>query len=186
MAIEHPPLPKRRPTRPFGIKPIEADGTTLESEFIYKANHREYADDDEAGRAVIARVIRNTRLLGYATAEIADIFGVSESTVDNWRKTYPALQAAWTEGGTLADTRVARAMFKRAVGYQYPEQKGMKVVPPDPAAGQYWLNNRQPQLWKTASQVTGRGGMDYPPPPSIHVTVVDSPPRNTPLIGRQG
>ena len=179
-------LPKRRkPTRPFGMQPMKGDGIPLDGArpaslgHISKYRQGEYADGE--ARLVIDRIVKNMRLLGYGGHEIAHCLGIGERTLDGWLKEFPSLRDAWDEGGDIADAVVARALYKRAVGYQYSEQKGMRVVPPDPAACQYWLNNRQKQLWQTSTNITGLpAGTDFPPP-SIHVHVVDSPPRS-PLI----
>lgn len=143
------------------------------------------------------KIARNMRMLGYSQEEIAEVIGVSTQAIRDWLVTYESFARAWEEGGPIADAKVTRAMYKRAVGYSHPDVKifhgldGTTVVPftkhypPETPAIQYWLGNRQPKLWKSLSSValTGADGKDLPAaPPSISVMVIQSPHRQRPMI----
>ena len=66
-------------------------------------------------------------------------------------------------GRSLADGKVAHGLYSRAVGYSYESTRvllhcGEPVavrhtvhLPPDVRAGIFWLRNRRPQQWRTAS-----------------------------------
>jgi hypothetical protein len=81
--------------------------------------------------------------------------------------------SALVVGKEEADQRMIRSIYQRGVGYDYDAVKifmpaGAKSpiyapyvehVPPDPAAGMFWLKNRQPDKWRDVHQlehVTGK------------------------------
>jgi len=99
--------------------------------------------------------------LGATDIEIADFFEVSPSTVKLWKSTHPDFAAALRVGKDVADERVARSLFNRAVGYSYEAVKIFKCkdedptivpyrehVPPDVTACIFWLKNRRPEAWR--------------------------------------
>ena len=74
--------------------------------------------------------------LGATDAEIADFFGVVESTINLWKLEYPEFSESVKRGKILADAEVAYSFHKRATGYKYDEvtyeklaesESGMKV-----------------------------------------------------------
>jgi hypothetical protein len=110
-------------------------------------------------RSDYCELARNYCLLGATNAELASFFGVAPRTIDNWIAAQPAFAAAVKEARVLADARVARCLYERAVGYQ---QKVERTVlhqgkerhltdtihhPPDTRACIFWLRNRQPRQW---------------------------------------
>ena len=70
----------------------------------------------------------------------------------------------------VADARVERSLYNRAVGYTFDsvkimQDKGRPVVvpyrehvPPDPGAGFNWLKNRRPEEWRDRRELTGANG----------------------------
>ncbi|MFZ3193699.1 MAG: hypothetical protein WA154_10915 [Moraxellaceae bacterium] len=112
--------------------------------------------------------------LGATDAELADFFGVSESTLNNWKKAHPGFLESLKKGKTLSDAEVADKLFKRATGYEHPEDDirtvseggGMsKIVitptikhyPPDTGAAIFWLKNRQPSKWRDKVESEDKG-----------------------------
>jgi DNA-binding XRE family transcriptional regulator len=97
---------------------------------------------------------------GKTEDQIAEIIGVSRTTLNNWKGKHPELLYAVREARQVADELVEAALFARAVGYSHPEQKVfqyegqiithemVKHYPPDTAAASFWLRNRQPKRWK--------------------------------------
>lgn len=99
-------------------------------------------------------------LLGATDKFLADCFGVTEQTVNNWKKDHPSFFESLKRGKEVADAKVAEALFQRATGYEH-EADDIKAVngaivitptikryPPDPTAMIFWLKNRQPKLWR--------------------------------------
>ena len=108
---------------------------------------------------------RKLCLLGATDKEMADFFGVSVSTVDNWKKDIPEFLGALKEGKVLADVDVANSLYQRATGYEWIEEQAIKIkvsqyeekvevvevrksVPPDTTAGIFWLKNRRKADWR--------------------------------------
>ena len=58
-------------------------------------------------------------LAGATNQDLADTFEVGHSTVDNWLKKHPEFAQSVKRGRALADGRVARGLYSRAIGYTY-------------------------------------------------------------------
>lgn len=98
-------------------------------------------------------------LLGHKDAEIARVIGVTQKLFSNWQDRYPELTQALQDGRDLADAKVARSLYERALGYSHPDvhisaYQGditvtsiTKYYPPDTAAAVAWLRNRQKERW---------------------------------------
>ena len=101
-------------------------------------------------------------LLGATEKEMAEIFNISEQTLNLWKKTHPELIEEISRGKTAADSDVAVSTYKRALGYSH---KAVKIFadpktgritkvpyteryPPDTPAAKFWLTNRQRDKWK--------------------------------------
>ncbi len=112
-------------------------------------------------------------LLGAIDVEMSDFFGVSEVTLNAWKKKYPKFLKSLSDGKIKADAQVASSLYKKANGYDYEEDKsyitkdGVKVdytdtkhYPPDTKACEHWLNNRRRQNWKNKqeTELTGANG----------------------------
>lgn len=195
---------------------VALDSDVYGDESVYLYDPGEHTEEPEEGpltglgkfgkpllyRVSYNKLVRNMRMLGFTVREVAATLGVSEPTILHWRHTYPAFQQAWTEGGIGADGKVARAMFKRAVGYKHPavrifNNEGRPLYadftqhyPPDTAAGSFWLTNRQREYWRQGSTLalTGPNGKELKTtPPSLNVMVVQYERRKTgTTIDQQG
>jgi hypothetical protein len=111
-------------------------------------------------------------LLGATDKEMADFFGVAESTFNLWKKEHEEFSESLKKGKLLADANVANKLYQRALGYSHPEDKifndngepmivpTIKHYPPDPTAAIFWLKNRKPQEWrdKRETELTGADG----------------------------
>lgn len=103
-------------------------------------------------------------------------FDVSVSEVVKWRMKFPEFARACEVGGELANKAVKRALYNRAVGYDYDAVKifqyeGVPVVepfvqhvPPDIGAIKYWLENMDSDNWasKTETKHSGKVSTDGP------------------------
>lgn len=99
-------------------------------------------------------------LLGATDKELADFFGVAESTLNKWKVDYPEFSEALNRGKVEADARVAQSLYHRALGYEHPDTDirvvngeivitpTIKRYPPDTAAAIFWLKNRQRGKWR--------------------------------------
>lgn len=59
---------------------------------------------------------------GADDKQLARVFGVSEATINNWKKHYPELLESIKKGKDVFDTQVVeKSLLKRALGYKYTE-----------------------------------------------------------------
>ncbi|WP_320533654.1 helix-turn-helix domain-containing protein [Robbsia andropogonis] len=98
--------------------------------------------------------------LGATDKEMADFFGVTEQTVNNWKNDFPEFFESIKKGKILADAEVADRLYQRAIGYNHPaskffmfqgtviEREYVEHYPPDTAAAFIWLKNRQRDKWR--------------------------------------
>jgi hypothetical protein len=102
-------------------------------------------------------------LLGLTDAQMAKILGVSEVTFNDYKKKHPEFLKSLTRGKEEADGKVAKAMYKRALGLTITEEaltrdgevvSLKKELPPDTAAAKHWLANRQRNLWANNGETT--------------------------------
>ncbi|QNA83066.1 helix-turn-helix domain-containing protein [Sphingomonas sp. So64.6b] len=107
--------------------------------------------------------IRQARELyaqGLTDRELAAVFGVCRTTIFRWRAAYPEFAEATKLGKEVADDRVERALYERAIGY---EEEAVRIYHPadaeepvivrykrevraDTTAALQWLRAR-PGIW---------------------------------------
>jgi len=113
---------------------------------------------------------------GMTLKQCADVFGVNETTVQDWLKNDKRFEDAWMRGRVHPDHLVEQALFRRAVGYQIEEvvqeknavgivtkeKRTLREIAPSEIACFFWLKNRLPHLWQERVQhdVTFRDLMD--------------------------
>ena len=113
-----------------------------------------------------AEQARKLCLLGATDANLADFFGVVESTINNWKIANPEFLESLKAGKMLADAVVAESLYHRATGYSHQEEKvfnnggeivtyeSVKHYAPDPTSAIFWLKNRQPDKWREKQEHT--------------------------------
>ena len=112
------------------------------------------------------QLAENYALLGATDAEMADFFGVSEQTLNTWKKRYPEFLESLKKGKAVADANVASRLYSRAIGYdakatKFATNEGkitdkveyIEHYPPDTTAAIFWLKNRQPGKWRDKKEV---------------------------------
>ncbi len=109
--------------------------------------------------------------LGATDKDLADFFEVSINTVENWKANEEFL-GSLKSGKDVADDRVERSLYQRAVGYTYDAvhfssfqgavtaTQYREHVPPDVTAQIFWLKNRRRDEWrdKLDHELTGKDG----------------------------
>ena len=102
-------------------------------------------------------------LLGLSDSQMANILGITEQTFNNWKTEHPMFFESLTQGKENADGKVAKAMYKRALGLTIIEEaltkdgqivQLKKELPPDTPAAKHWLANRQRRLWANNGEST--------------------------------
>jgi len=128
--------------------------------------------------------------LGGTMQDVARALHVHLATVYRWREQHPELSEALKETKALADGKVERSLYQRAIGYDYEEVEETTIVEvvvnaegkverpgkarrkvtkkravPDVTAQIFWLKNRKPAEWRDTAirEHTGAGGgpIDY-------------------------
>jgi hypothetical protein len=110
--------------------------------------------------------------LGATDRELADFFGVAESTLNLWKVQHSEFSESLKVAKEQADQRVERSLYQRAVGYSHPDVHVSnfqgevtltpltKIYPPETVACIFWLKNRKAAEWrdKVETELTGKGG----------------------------
>lgn len=116
----------------------------------------------------------NYCLLGAINDELAEFFDVSPSTIDNWIARHADFRDAVRRGRVIADSRVARGLYDRAIGYDREVERPVVLggelksvtstvhYPPSVQACIFWLRNRRRRTWSDP-------GRDAPNDPSTPV-----------------
>ncbi len=106
---------------------------------------------------IAERLCRN----GATDPEVAEILGICVRTLYRWRNEHEAFALALRAGKELADDRVERALYQRAVGYTATAQRVVTRrghaepvvvsyevhIPADVRAATLWLAIRRPTPW---------------------------------------
>lgn len=111
--------------------------------------------------------------LGATDLELASILGVSVPTIKKWQVTNEQFSFACRVGGDMADARVERALFQRAIGGtrkgtreattkdgDVVELEWSEEVLPDVAASSRWLEARKRKDWGVKSVHTHEGEIE--------------------------
>lgn len=118
---------------------------------------------------------------GLTDKQIASNMGITEQTLNVWKKNYPSLFESLKRGKVVVDIQVENALLKRALGYSYDEVTKERVLDYDPSTGQivgshmevtktvrkevqgdttaqiFWLKNRRPEQWRDKRDVSVEG-----------------------------
>ena len=103
--------------------------------------------------------------LAATNKQIALYFNVGENTIDNWLVKHEDFAAARRRGGIEADVKVARALFQRAIGYEFEETEAIRTLngdfitkihkkrmAPNVTAQMNWLKTRQREIWAVSPE----------------------------------
>lgn len=122
-------------------------------------------------RKELAHQARTLCRFGATDVDLAEAFGVTEVTINRWKKSHPEFREALELGKPEADALVERALFERAIGWSHRAVKIMAVsggkdagttieeipyierFPPDVVAAIFWLKNRKPGEWRDKQQI---------------------------------
>lgn len=124
--------------------------------------------------------------LGATDQEMADFFEIEVRTLYRWKHDHPEFCQALKSGKEVADERVERSLYQRAIGYEQEEVKifmpsGAEKpvyapfrakVAPDTTAAIFWLKNRRRDQWRDKVETEHSGTVQV----SRLETVVVHPP----------
>ena len=116
---------------------------------------------------------------GLTDEQLADKIGITATTLYDWKNKYPEISEALKRGKEVVDIEVENALLKRALGYEYTEERGevskengkksvkttqtVKHVPPDVTAQIFWLKNRKSAVWRDKQQLEHSGSVNVNP-----------------------
>lgn len=119
-----------------------------------------------------AKQAKKLALLGATDQEMADFFEVDVRTIYRWKHDHDAFCQALKAGKDVADERVERSLYQKAIGYEQDEVKIFMPggasepvyapfrakIAPDTTAAIFWLKNRRSKDWrdKTEQEVSGQ------------------------------
>jgi len=125
---------------------------------------------------------------GWTDREVADFFGVNYQTILNWVAACPEFARVRKDSKEVADERVERSLYERALGYEIETEKVFHTkdtgivramtrthIPAEVTAQRYWLENRQRGKWRNRQEITGADGSplveagDAPKRPTIEI-----------------
>lgn len=119
------------------------------------------------------RLAKHVCRLGATDQELAATLGRDVATVKRWMVTFEAFSHACKVGGDLADARVERGLYSRAVGSvrsgtreqvtkdgDVVELHWTEEVLPDTAAASRWLESRKRKDWGLKSIVEHQGELE--------------------------
>ena len=108
---------------------------------------------------------------GLTDEQLAEKMGIGARTLYDWKLKYPQISQALKKGKEVVDIQVENALLKRALGYEFQEERversskdGVKVVqtikhiPPDTTAQIFWLKNRRPNRWRDKPEPASADG----------------------------
>lgn len=123
--------------------------------------------------------------LGATDDNLADFFDVSVRTISRWKVEHEEFCQALKAGKDVADDRVERSLYQKAVGCEIDAVKIFmpagssepvyapyrERLPPDTTACIFWLKNRRKEQWRDKQDVehTGKDGAALVP--IINVTI---------------
>lgn len=128
-------------------------------------------------------------VLGATDQEIADFFEIDVRTVYRWKHDHEAFCQALKAGKEVADERVERSLYQKAIGYEQDEVKifmpGGASAPvyapfrakiaPDTTAAIFWLKNRRSQEWRDKQDHEHSGPNGAPIETRSTISLADAP-----------
>ena len=134
---------------------------------------------EEFGRPTLykpeyAKQAEKLAVLGATDKEFADFFEVDVRTIYRWKHAHDDFCQALKAGKEVADARVERSLYQKAIGYEQDEVKifmqsnspdpiyapFIAKVAPDTTAAIFWLKNRKPEEWRDKTERDNRNTHD--------------------------
>jgi len=133
----------------------------------------------------IQKSVKLLALKGFTDKEMAEALGITEQTLNNWKKAHPIFFESLKDWKLEADQKVVRSLYERAQGYSCPETKAQwvecdvfdpktktwkregrweyaeltKHYPPDPTSMIYWTKNRMKE-WSDKQETHHTGDIN--------------------------
>jgi len=122
--------------------------------------------------------------LGATDQEVADFFEVDVRTIYRWKHDHDEFCQSLKVGKDVADSRVERSLYQRAIGYEQEEVKIFMPanaanpiyapfrakIAPDTTAAIFWLKNRRSAEWRDKTETEHSGSVsviEVPAPKTV-------------------
>ena len=134
-------------------------------------------------KADYAKQVKKLAELGATDQEVADFFEIDVRTVYRWKHDHDEFCQALKVGKDVADDRVERSLYQKAIGYEQEEVKifmpgGAEKpvyapftakVAPDTTAAIFWLKNRRGGDWRDKQEIDNTSSDGSMTPPALIV-----------------
>jgi transcriptional regulator with XRE-family HTH domain len=104
---------------------------------------------------------------GMIDREIAERMGITEQTLNNWKKAHPEFGKALKKGKEEPDDKVEASLLRSALGFQQDEfiqdrdadgnvlrtHLTKRYIAPNVVAQIFWLKNRRPETWRDKQEI---------------------------------
>ena len=143
-----------------------------------KGNQRAIGNKGGPGQAPLYRpkfveMAKKAAKAGFTDVEIGKLFGVSHTTIYDWKRVHPEFGLVLVAGKDGPDDRVERSLYDNAVSYEYEEEQAVynpkteqveiktvkKFHHGETTAQTRWLNNRRPDRWRDKHEFVAPEGM---------------------------
>lgn len=107
---------------------------------------------------------------GFTDIQLSDFFGVSEVTLNAWKKAHPKFLKSLSDGKGFNDDKIERSLYNRAMGGQTITETTVetsplgdktktvtKVAQGSDTAAIFWLKNRRPEKWRNNPESESAG-----------------------------
>lgn len=121
-----------------------------------KGKYQEWLTDD--GLTKIEGWARD----GLTDKQMAHNMGITEQTLNVWKKKYPSLSESLKKSKEVVDMEVENALLKRALGFHFVEEASTpqgdvvqltRYEKPDVTAAIFWLKNRKADTWRNKEKI---------------------------------
>ena len=119
----------------------------------------------------LTKVIMECYELGMIDRQVCDIVGITDTTLNTWKKKYPEFLASIRLAKAKHDNDVECALLKAAKGHEYTTSKVIvdktgnehcipetNYYPPNPTSAIFWLKNRRGWRDKLDHELSGKEG----------------------------
>lgn len=117
------------------------------------------------------------RRMGASDKDLAALFAVDETTINEWRNVHDSFSLSLIEGKDEYDSdAIEVALRRRAIGYKHKSEKifmdkegeivraeTVQEYPPDTKAISLWLTNRRASRWKEKQEIEHKGNVVMQP-----------------------
>lgn len=153
-------------------KPIEEPKVDIDPTIVMAEEIRSKMGRTPEYKPEFAARAKEACFRGATDSELAEMFGVHRRTIYRWKQDHLDFCHALIVGKELADDRVERSLYEKAVGYEIETEKifcfqgiitraqTIEHIQPDKGSIEMWLASRRTDKWRKVErhEHTGKDG----------------------------